>query len=252
MLVKTYPNPSRKASEAVCTAGIDSAGRWARLFPIPFRTLEESQRFAKWQWIEARVRKAPNDPRPESHEVEYDSIRALAQIPAGAAGWRERWRLVNHLLRPSLESVIDSGSTLGLIKPSNYSIVFEDVPEPHWTPEELGKLQGGGKVNLFGRPVAPARLLQKLPVRFRYVFDCSNEDCRHRLIFEDWEVCESWRKWKQRYATRPLLEAAIENKYADEPARKGNLYLFVGNIAAHPKAWLVIGQIQPNPQVLSA
>lgn len=252
VLVKTYPNPSRKASEAVCTAGIDEAGKLVRLFPIPFRTLEESQRFAKWQWISARVRKARNDPRQESHEVEYGSIVALEHVPAGRAGWSERWGLIEHLLSPSLEAVIDSGATLGLIKPRNYSLTFEQLAEKDWTRDEVSKLQGGGKVNLFGKPVAPTNLLEKMPVRFRYVFDCSDDTRGHPLIFEDWEVCESWRKWKGRYRTHRMLEAAIANKYVDEPKAKDNLYVFIGNTAAHPKAWLVIGHTRPDPAVLRA
>lgn len=33
----------------------------------------------------------------------------------------------------------------------------------------------------------------------RYVFDCQDDENRHDLIFEDWEVGESWRSWRRRY-----------------------------------------------------
>jgi hypothetical protein len=53
VVVKTYPNPSASTNEAVCTAAVDETGALTRLFPIPFRTLAEGQRFKKWQWIRA-------------------------------------------------------------------------------------------------------------------------------------------------------------------------------------------------------
>ena len=38
--VKTYPTLSEKYDELVCTAGICEDGSWIRLYPLPFRKLE--------------------------------------------------------------------------------------------------------------------------------------------------------------------------------------------------------------------
>ena len=47
--VKAYPNPSRKYTETVCCAGIDiDTKKWIRLYPIPYRDLDESQKFKKY------------------------------------------------------------------------------------------------------------------------------------------------------------------------------------------------------------
>ena len=51
--VKTYPTLSTKHIETVCTAGFREDGSWIRIFPVPFPMLEQYDRFAKWQWIEA-------------------------------------------------------------------------------------------------------------------------------------------------------------------------------------------------------
>ncbi len=37
--VKTYPIPSKKYDELVCTAGVDETGDFFRLYPINFREL---------------------------------------------------------------------------------------------------------------------------------------------------------------------------------------------------------------------
>jgi len=76
--VKTYPLPSKKTIEASCTAGITEDGKWIRLFPLPFRHLESSKQFKKYQWIEASVTKA-KDPRPESYKIDIDSISLLGK-----------------------------------------------------------------------------------------------------------------------------------------------------------------------------
>ena len=41
--VKTYPTLSRKYGETVCTAGVRADGSWMRIYPVPFRRLEEEE-----------------------------------------------------------------------------------------------------------------------------------------------------------------------------------------------------------------
>jgi hypothetical protein len=44
IVVKTYPTPAHKGVEVSCTAGVTREGEWIRLFPVPFRFLEQEQR----------------------------------------------------------------------------------------------------------------------------------------------------------------------------------------------------------------
>lgn len=53
--VKTYPQPSAKHNETVCTAGMLKEGRWVRLYPIPYRFMDRKSRFRKYQWVEAKI-----------------------------------------------------------------------------------------------------------------------------------------------------------------------------------------------------
>ena len=52
--VKTYPTLSRKYGETVCTAGIREDGTWVRIYPVPFRRLNESEQYRKYDWTECR------------------------------------------------------------------------------------------------------------------------------------------------------------------------------------------------------
>ena len=45
--VKTYPTLSRKYGETVCTAGLREDGSWVRMYPVPFRRLDEAEQDPK-------------------------------------------------------------------------------------------------------------------------------------------------------------------------------------------------------------
>ena len=53
--VKTYPTISEKYKELACTAGFREDGSWIRLYPIPFRLLDQEQQYKKYQWVEVSL-----------------------------------------------------------------------------------------------------------------------------------------------------------------------------------------------------
>ena len=87
--VKTYPTPHARHHESVCTAGINEAGEWRRLWPILFRFLEKERQFRRYEWIEVDIRKQTGDPRRESHVVDprldppHRRLRPRGASPAG-------------------------------------------------------------------------------------------------------------------------------------------------------------------------
>jgi hypothetical protein len=65
--VKTYPIPSRKYGELVCTAGVAKDGDFIRLYSINLRDLPYSKQYKKYQWIEIKAeRHRGRDTRKES------------------------------------------------------------------------------------------------------------------------------------------------------------------------------------------
>ena len=65
--VKTYPYPSSKYREIMCTAGVLEDGSWIRLYPIDYRYRDYSQWYKKYQWIEAQIIKYKHDNRKETY-----------------------------------------------------------------------------------------------------------------------------------------------------------------------------------------
>ena len=92
--VKTYPTLSRKYGETVCTAGVREDGSWIRIYPVPFRRLDDAEQYSKFDWIEAGFASSRSDPRPETHHpTNYDEL-----VPAGHLGTDHNWRARRELL----------------------------------------------------------------------------------------------------------------------------------------------------------
>lgn len=132
LTVKAYPTISKKHREASCRAGFTAAGNWIRLYPVPFRDLADEQKFPKYSWIEARIKKS-NDFRQESHSVDRDSIRILDHIPTDN-GWSQRNALVLPKVVPSSyafrEDRDPSINTLAVIRPSKIiGLEISKVPD---------------------------------------------------------------------------------------------------------------------------
>jgi hypothetical protein len=137
--VKTYPIPSAKYDELVCTAGVTSAGDFVRLYPINFRDLPYSQQYRKYQWIEVEAEKhRGRDVRKESYRPNCDSIRMLGEpIPTKKGGdWSDRARFVLQRVSQSMEDLkrqqeIDRTS-LGIFKPKEIYDLTISEGETEW------------------------------------------------------------------------------------------------------------------------
>lgn len=91
VLVKAYPQPSKKYEETVCVAVVTEDHKLLRLYPVRFRHLDQSRRFNRFDWIEVAMTRARGDPRPESMKVAEDTITIIkreARPEARAALWK--------------------------------------------------------------------------------------------------------------------------------------------------------------------
>lgn len=98
-LVKAYPNLSRKYREVACVAGIDlKSHELVRIYPIPFRFLDEHLQFKKYQPIEVELGKRSEDKRPESWGVVLDSLRVIGDPIDIKDDWEKGDNSSSHLL----------------------------------------------------------------------------------------------------------------------------------------------------------
>ncbi len=66
-MVKTYPNFSAQYEETVCTARVLENGKWVRIYPVPYRLLQDYERYEKHQWISVDLQRNARDHRRESY-----------------------------------------------------------------------------------------------------------------------------------------------------------------------------------------
>ncbi|MCL4456698.1 MAG: hypothetical protein M1406_04740 [Nitrospirae bacterium] len=243
--VKAYPNPSKKYGETVCVAGIDLETRkWIRLYPIPYRDLEDDKKFKKYSVIEVRTHKAQDDTRPESYKVDSDSIKVIDRYDS-KNGWEKRKPLVMPTSSPSLcaiqENNRQSGMSLGMFKPCNISFTYEKI-----------KLQDQPKrkdcYSQKGFFTPDKKPIEEIPFDFRYQFRCCGEkNCKgHDLLIIDWEINQSFRKWRYKYKDEAVLLDKIKERWLDEicSAQK-DTYFFVGNVNRFRDIFMVLGAFYP-------
>ena len=247
--VKTYPTPAWKGGEVVCTAGITDDGQWIRLFPIPFRLLDDPKQFMKYHWIEARVKRATHDPRPESYLVDIDSINVIRPVRADD-GWRSRWDIVSPLVAQSMcalraERDKNQFPTLGMFKPRVIDGLLITPTDADWSNAELERL---AQLRLIDN-TNQLRPLEKIPYTFYYEFSCDDESCAHghKMSCTDWEMAESYRRWTRKYGV-DWKDKFLE-KYQTEMIEKNDTHFYVGTLHGHPNNWIIIGLWYPRKGV---
>jgi hypothetical protein len=259
ILCKTYPSPSARYVETSCVAGMTEDGHLVRLFPVPFRLVEDQQQFKKWLWISARIRRAQDDARPESHRISVDTIQLEGEGLPTEDHWIARREAIKTV--PVFESFTEldaaresRGVTLGLIRPARLlAMDIKAVTNPDWTEDEKAKLlQEQQQGNLFDAVADQRSLktLKKLPFDFHYHYACESAagttEHTHKLV--DWEAGALY--WK--IHRRSDWQAAFRQKYITEFGAKDVLFL-LGTIHRFPKQWLIVSVLYPPrlPDVLA-
>lgn len=252
IVVRTYPVPAKSGVEVSCTAAITDKGEWLRLFPVPWRLLDEDQQFRKYQWVDVTVTKASGDPRPESYKLKPDGIKIVSNRIGTADGWQERKDLIFPLRAHCLCCLIRQRDlygypTLGLFRPKSITrLLIKEQDDPSWTPRQLAALRQG---HLFTD--GPTQELEKIPLVFRYEFQCDDDACKgHTMICTDWEMGESYRKWKASYGDN--WEEKFRQKYEVEMIQKNDTHFYVGTIHGHPHVWIIVGLFYPPRPANSA
>ena len=242
ILVKAYPTPSTKYIESSCTAGITRSGEWLRLHPLPFRMLESNRQFKKYQWVRARIKKS-NDPRPESHFIDIDSMEVLGESLSTKHNWAQRVAFLESLRWKSLEDIWNEqeqrGISLAFFQPKRIEKLVIEAASPSWTPKQLSALH---QQNFFDRDKSIP--LEKIPYDFKYRFWCDNPDCRgHEQKIVDWEIYQSYRSWQKKYGEEWVEK--LRQRYEYEMQELNDTHFFVGTMRGHPNSWIIIGLFYP-------
>lgn len=250
--VKTYPIPSAKYDELVCTAGVREDGSFVRLYPVNFRDLPFSRQYRKYQWIEVKARKhTGRDFRKESYRPEPGTLRNLGE-PIGTRNgdWSERAKYVLQSRSKSMEDLRDQqdrdGTSLGIFRPKVIKDLEISPADPEWKPSFKAALM---QVRLWEDRKVTKEPPRKVPFKFHYRFECEDPRCKgkHKMMIEDWEVGALYWRLVDAGATPDEAASEVKSKFLGELCGpEKDTHFYVGTVLSHPKSWVVIGVWWPK------
>lgn len=245
--VKTYPNPSTRYDETVCTAGVDlDTGRLIRLYPVRYRQLPFASQFKKWDIVEIDVRHKDADARGDTWSPASEDYRIVGHLGTGRGtppDWRERRELV-----APLASTIEALEPLALACECSLGVVkvhsparLRALPDPgEWSERERLIIERDA---LFGPRRRP---LERVPWRFVYEFRCSIECPGHVFQLFDWEAYALYRGQVAKNGDPAAAAADVEHQYN---VRLGldthDVHLFVGTHYLRQSQFSAIGVFYP-------
>lgn len=253
--VKTYPTPSKKYGELVCTAGITKEGDLIRIYPVPFRMLEDDKKYGKYRWIEASVEKNISDFRNESYKIDTDSIKILNQLESDGNSWSERRLAVlektkiytntDEIINLAKEVNKDEQISLAIFKPTKILDFYWKEQDANWDKEQVEYFKQN---DLFDAQRTELKIVEKLPLKFYYEFEDENGK-KSNLIILDWELAQLYRNCVKNYGVEKA-PIKVKEKYFDNFAKTKDLYFFLGtskkNHYVSKNPFMIIGVFYPK------
>jgi len=253
IIVKTYPMVSKKYKLLICTAGLikeQDNYRWIRIYPISLDYYREHYgNLKKFTLIRAQIAPAKEKlSRKDSFRIKMETIKVIDQTLTETKNdpyWEKRNKLVLPTRSKSIEDIEElrktKVKTIAVIKPR---IIEDFVIEPKKNVAKWEKdLLEGKQKTLIGDYKIEVRPIEHIPFIFRYVFKCNDSRCNgHKMLVEDWEILELWRKVKEKKGIEGANKAV--KKKCLEQLTKRDLHFIIGTESKYNK-WLIIGLYYP-------
>jgi hypothetical protein len=260
IVVKTYPTISNTYDELVCTAGILEDGSWVRLYPVPFRKLEDYKQYKKYSWIELCINRNTNDFRVETYNpYDLDSM-IIEDNSSKHIDWHERNDIIfnTQKIYTDMNEVIalaKNNQSLAIFKPTKITNFSWEEVDREWDAEKLRNLKAKSQqLSFFEKENDMSqefKIVDKIPYRFNYTFEDITGKKRE-LMIEDWEVSALYLNCIWRGDSEEVALQKVKQKYMELYTNR-NLYFFLGttkkwhNVAPNP--FIIIGLYYP-PKIL--
>lgn len=256
--VKTYPTLSRKYGETVCTAGVREDGTWVRLYPVPFRRLDDTEQYRKFDWLECDVVKRTDDIRPESFRpADVNQLTAVRHVDT-SNNWWERRRIILQTakvytqLQPLIDGAKANTLSLAVFKPARIIDFIWEEEDRDWDQSKVDEMRDRSLQGVLFEEDAwrqTFKLINKLPYSFSYKFEDADGKISTLQVL-DWEAGQLyWNCLKQSNNDEPVALAKIKEKYFGEFLKK-DLHFFLGTQQQYhswaQNPWIIIG-VLPIP-----
>lgn len=252
--VKAYPKPSGKYEELVCTAGLLNGKAWIRIYPVPFRLLNDSEKYPKYAWIQLNLeRRVEKDFRPESYKPEkgiHEKIKVLKKIDTSNK-WKERKDIILKIVYTSMDQLITESKaptykSLATLKPKEILDIKIEATDRDW-PENWKRFLIEN--DLFEENREGIRNpIRKIPYNFSYVFT-TEDNTKRKLKIEDWELgALYWNCIKQSNNDESIAVDLVKQKLISLTEK--DLHFFVGTTLQYhtrnvSNPFIIIGLFYP-------
>jgi hypothetical protein len=202
---KTYPAVSKKYLETVCTGGMSREGNFVRLYPIPFRFLDEKEQYDRWDLIRVRVYRDTKDPRPESWHLEQgSSIDIIENVQSETA----RWEWMRKGVFDSSEQMEQKGLTNGLVEIWPAELYWEPESKK-WSANQMQVLTQG---NLFHSEQLMQSLSERVPWQFKLRFTEKTTGRKFDQKVLAWSYYQGFRRQLRELGDDQKALAAVREK----------------------------------------
>lgn len=233
ILIKAAPQAGQRHGETVCCAGISLSGEWLRLYPVSFRTLDDAQKFGRWDRIKFRWRRPTDDSRIESRRVDQDSIRIVGSLRKPV-----RQNLLGPLITTSLDQERANNRSLALLKAKILKFKIEKRTDEEVSVDAAKFKAFSSQPDLF----KAKRLIPYRPCPYRFKFKYETDDGLREGTCQDWEIEATYFNWVRTLGEQGAL-SEMRRVFGEEYPAKGML-LAMGTHSQHPDTWLINGIVR--------
>ncbi len=233
ILVKALPHRSSNYFETVCCAGVGRDHAWRRLYPVPFRILQEGQKFGRWNWIKYQFTSPAHDGRKESQKVVPESISPTSTVRS-----EDRARIAASFTRESTDEAASRGETLTLIKPAEVRLSWKRKSDAELVAETRKHADLVRQSSMFDPSATP---LRPCPYEFSFRWTCETGKT-HVHACDDWETSTAFFRRRQAHGEIGALKSLRET-YEGEYMKRGMRFA-LGTHSRRDTQWLLVGVIR--------
>lgn len=206
-----------------------------RLYPISFRSLNQEQKFGRWNRVRFRWRLPTDDRRPESRRVEHQTIEITGSLKK-----QDREKLLSRLETATIEDVAEKGGSLALLRPQKPRFLIKKKPEEEIETERRAFQAYTNQPDLLG--IRPSIPIKPCPYKFIYKYEAAGK--ARTGTCQDWETDVTFFKWRSLYGEEKAL-IEMKKVFGEEYPSEGMVFA-LGTHSRHPDTWLINGVIRLN------
>lgn len=206
---------------------------------MPFRILNDDQKFRRWSWISYQFTKSEGDPRLESQKVVPESLQVGGELRKG-----ERAEFLAPLVRGSFGEANDRRESLTLVRPKRIEIIATQKSQAELELEAQKHRELANQLSFFDQTAEPLRPC-RMHFRARWL-DQDGKERNHEC--DDWETSAAFNRFEAGYGSNQAVQF-IKQKFEEQYFNAGLVAAFSTHSRRNVEfgmanQWLLVGLIR--------